>query len=57
MSTMNEECNKYITLLKKIYPKLSQEMRAIARESFNEGWIQCERANPIIAPAPKQEEG
>jgi len=41
-STMNEECNKYIKLLKQLEPELSQEMRALARESFVEGWVQCE---------------
>ncbi len=45
MLTMNEECSLYIRLLKKNEPELSQEMLAIARESFVEGWIQCERAN------------
>jgi len=43
VSEMNEEASKYIKLLKET-EELSQEMRALARESFVEGWVQCERA-------------
>ncbi len=39
---MNEEASKYVSLLKKHWPDTSQEMRHMARESFIEGWIQCE---------------
>jgi hypothetical protein len=38
-----QERSKYIKLLKDT-EDLSQEMRALAGESFTEGWIQCERA-------------
>jgi hypothetical protein len=39
---MLEERSKYLKLLKDT-EELSQEMRAMASESFTEGWIQCER--------------
>lgn len=40
---LTQERSKYIKLLKDT-EDLSQEMRALAAESFTEGWIQCERA-------------
>jgi hypothetical protein len=42
-SPMNQARSAYIAMLKKYDPELSQEMRALAGESFIEGWIQCER--------------
>lgn len=39
---MIEERRRYIKLLKDT-EELSQEMLSLASESFNEGWIQCER--------------
>lgn len=45
MDRMSDERSKYIRLLKD-NEELSQEMLAMARESFTEGWRQCERANP-----------
>lgn len=41
--SMNQMRSAYIALLKRYDPELSQEMRDLARESFIEGWIQCER--------------
>jgi oligoendopeptidase F len=44
---MIEECNIYIKLLKDT-EELSPEMIAMARESFKEGWVQCERRIKIV---------
>lgn len=43
MSDMDraEACSKYIRLLKDV-EELTQEELALARESFDEGWQQCE---------------
>ena len=38
---INEEASKYIKLLKST-EELNGEQLALARESFVEGWIQCE---------------
>ncbi len=39
---LSEERSRYIKLLKST-EDLSQEMLYLAKESFTEGWIQCER--------------
>lgn len=41
MANGKDECNAYIKLLKHT-EELSSEQLALARESFNEGWLQCQ---------------
>jgi hypothetical protein len=41
--TQKEACDAYMKLLKDT-EELSPEQRHLARESFNEGWLQCELA-------------
>lgn len=41
--TQKEACNAYIKLLRDT-EELTVEQRYLARESFNEGWLQCELA-------------
>lgn len=42
---MQQAKQAYVAMLKKYDPELSQEMRNLARESFIEGWIACEKLN------------
>ena len=41
--TQKEACAEYMKLLKAT-EELTTEQSALARESFNEGWLQCELA-------------
>jgi hypothetical protein len=56
--TQNEACKAYMKLLKD--EDLTPDQRALARESFNEGWLQCELNKPsepqaIRAPSSASE--
>lgn len=41
--SLQQASHDYIAMLKRYDAELSWEMCALARESFVEGWIQCER--------------
>lgn len=43
--TQKEACTAYMNLLRDT-EELTMEQRHLARESFNEGWLQCELARP-----------
>jgi hypothetical protein len=45
--TQKEACDAYMKLLKNT-EELTPEQRHLARESFNEGWLQCELAHPEL---------
>lgn len=38
--TQTEACNKYIKEIKRFEPDLPPDQLALAREAFNEGWLQ-----------------
>ena len=46
LSPQRVASDAYMLLLKRNEPELTHEQRALARESFNEGWQQCELAQP-----------
>jgi hypothetical protein len=47
--TRKEACDAYMKLLKDT-EDLAPEQRHLARESFNEGWLQCELARTAMEP-------
>jgi hypothetical protein len=49
--TQIEACNAYMKMLKET-DDLTPELRSIARESFNEGWLQCELNHKRIQDKP-----
>ena len=49
--SMREACEVYMKLLKDT-EELTQEQRHLARESFNEGWLQCEATRRALEAKP-----